>query len=138
IACLQDCACHKRSSSSFACARSAYCDHVLDVSSSSALVLSDFNYSPDSSGFARLTRLRHSCRPDLPRGLGENLLLHCLRQSQRPEFLEILLDVGHAWPWPISSKECFRRYFFQPRKVLEQCLRRYAADIEIHIRMAPY
>src|ERR1019366_3869262 len=79
-----------------------------------------------------------SIRPDGKRHLAENEPLGFRRQWQRPEGVEGVLDVVHAWPWPVATEERFVGDLFQARKVLQQVRRRNATDVQVNIGMAAY
>ena len=57
--------------------------------------------------------------------------------GQSFEFLEILLDVWNTRARPIGAKQRFVGNLLEPRKILQQRLRRNAADVEIDVGMPP-
>src|SRR5580704_8378414 len=74
-------------------------------------------------------------RPNTQRGLAQDLLLQLFTQRERPEIIEILLDVRYARTRPIRAEEGFMSDLLKAREILEQGLGRNAADVEINVRM---
>src|SRR5271165_6366 len=85
-----------------------------------------------------MTRFSPSLRPERGRRLAQNLLPHLFTHGQSLELLQIPLNVRNAWTRPVGAKQRLVRNLIQPRKILQQHLRRDAADIEMYIRMSPY
>src|SRR6202020_2176751 len=73
--------------------------------------------------------------PNIQRGLAQDLLLQLFTQRERPEFIEILLDVRYARTRPIRAEEGFMSDLLKAREILEQGLGRNAADVEINVGM---
>ncbi len=57
--------------------------------------------------------------PETQRRLAENLLFDFFFQRQRAKIIEVLLDVWHAGPGPVRTKQGFVRDFFQARKIFQ-------------------
>src|SRR5689334_18571696 len=75
-------------------------------------------------------------RPDLQRGLAEDLLLHRRGQGEFLELVQVLLDVRNAGAGPVRPEQRLVRDLFQSREVLQQYFGRDAADVKMHVAMA--
>src|SRR5208337_1691407 len=74
-------------------------------------------------------------RPERSCCLAQNLLAHPFAHRQRFEFLKIPFYVRNTRTRPVRAKQRFVGDLIEAREILEQRLRRNAADVEIDVRV---